>query len=279
MPSRADGHYHGLVMTIRRYLSNYCNELRRRGDTIPHALNSGINRIALLWAGLFLFVSTARILTSPTAAHGAADWAMIVLPYVVIAFAPLAGYRLAAASFASAAPLAQPSIRLSVYGSWRKLSLLDARSSPLFGPAGFMASLLIGLLLNVVLRSFEFLLAMPALNTHAPLWGQRMFLLLTADVVIMGFFYMVCFAMALKTVPLFPRMLLFAWLLDIALQMIIAQQVGTTPGLPLSVALPLKDLLEGNITKVLISGFVWLPYLILSDRVNITYRQRVRLTQ
>jgi hypothetical protein len=35
-------------------------------------------------------------------------------------------------------------------------------------------------------------------------------------------------------------------------------------------------LVHGNIAKVLISAFVWLPYLILSDRVNITYRQRVR---
>ena len=45
---------------------------------------------------------------------------------------------------------------------------------------------------------------------------------------------------------------------------------------PADVANALQSLLEGNIKKVLISGLVWLPYLILSDRVNVTFRQRVR---
>jgi hypothetical protein len=34
-------------------------------------------------------------------------------------------------------------------------------------------------------------------------------------------------------------------------------------------------MLEGNLKKVLISAAIWLPYLILSDRVNVTYRQRI----
>ena len=33
-------------------------------------------------------------------------------------------------------------------------------------------------------------------------------------------------------------------------------------------------LLNGNVHKVLISMLVWLPYLLLSERINITYRQR-----
>src|SRR5690606_16758210 len=118
--------------------------------------------IALAWSGAFLLFSLLRILTSPTASHGMADWAQIALPYLVIAVAPLAGYSLASASFRAGAAGPQPSLRLSFYGSWRQVSLPDARSSPVFGPAGFMASLLIGLLLNVVMRSGEFLLAMPA---------------------------------------------------------------------------------------------------------------------
>jgi hypothetical protein len=92
----------------------------------------------------------------------------------------------------------------------------------------------------------------------------------------MNFFYMVCFVMALRAVPLFPRMLLFAWTADLALQFAIAQTVATTPGLPAQVAGALESLLHGNLQKVLVSAFVWLPYLILSDRVNVTFRQRVR---
>jgi len=93
----------------------------------------------------------------------------------------------------------------------------------------------------------------------------------------MSFFYSVCFVLALRSVPYFPRMLLFAWGLDITAQLAIAKQVAAMPHLPHMVAEPLLDLLQGNITKVLISAFVWLPYLILSERVNVTYRQRTRL--
>lgn len=266
------------MMRIFHWLRTYAQGLQRRSVAIPRVLDRRITMIGFAWIGAFLFFSLGRMLTAPVAVHNLTDATALVLPYVLIAIAPLAGYSLAAASFRPGLIQAQPSIRLSLYGSWRKLTVLDARTNPLFGPAGFMASLLVGLLLNVVMRSGEFLLAMPALNGHAPEWGQRMFVLMAADVVAMSFFYMVCFAMALKTIPLFPRMLVFAWLLDITLQMHIAQQIGGMRDLPLDVAEPLRNLLEGNIQKVLISAVVWLPYLILSDRVNVTYRQRVRAT-
>lgn len=162
------------------------------------------------------------------------------------------------------------------WGRWRRLRIGQVRLHPLFGPAGFMASLLIGMLLNVVLRSFEFLLAMPALTTQSPTWGRELFVLMAADVGIMSFFYMIAFAFALHSVTLFPRMLGFAWLLDILIQLLIAERIGKMPDIPPSVAFPLGDLLHGNIVKVLISAFVWLPYLILSERVNVTYRHRTR---
>jgi hypothetical protein len=154
--------------------------------------------------------------------------------------------------------------------------VVEAQANPLFGPAGFMASLLIGLLLNIVVRSFEFLAAVPALGHSAPLWGQWLFGLMAADLVLMNFFYMVCFVLALRSVPWFPKVMLFAWGLDLFIQLLIAARLGAIAGLPLAVAQPLQALLFGNIQKVLISAAVWLPYLILSDRVNITYRQRVR---
>ena len=37
----------------------------------------------------------------------------------------------------------------------------------------------------------------------------------------------------------------------------------------------LENLLEGNVKKVLISVALWLPYLLMSTRVNVTYRSRI----
>lgn len=228
----------------------------------------------MAWMVIFTLGCLPRLLFPVTPLAGAADFIALVVPYMLIALAPVAGYVVATGSFPRGLLSAQPAIRLSLYGRWRRLDVLEARQSPVFGPAGFIASLLIGLLLNVVVRSFEFLLAMPAMGGAAPLWGDRLFALMTADVVVMSFFYMVCFVMALRSVPLFPRMLLLAWGLDIMMQLLIGKTIMATPGVPAEVAAPLHALLEGNITKVLISAFVWLPYLILSDRVNVTYRRR-----
>jgi hypothetical protein len=83
--------------------------------------------------------------------------------------------------------------------------------------------------------------------------------------------------MALRSVPLFPRMLLFAWMMDISLQVAIAQHVTANGDLPRTVAFALEGLLKSNVTKVLISAGLWIPYLLLSDRVNVTYRSRTRV--
>lgn len=254
----------------------YARRLEARSAGIPRTLNRKIGAIAAAWLIVFGLAGLLRLLFPAAPFAGMGDFLGTALPYLLIALAPIAGYRIAAGSFPNGVLTAQPDIRLSIYGKWRQLSVLDARSNPAFGPTGFMASLLIGLLLNVVLRSFEFLLAMPAVTGEAPAWSQAMFHLMAADVIVMSFFYMACFVMALRSVPLFPRMLLFVWALDIAAQLIIAGQIGSITDLPLSVAGPLQDLLYGNIQKVFISAFVWLPYLILSDRVNLTYRRRVR---
>jgi len=45
--------------------------------------------------------------------------------------------------------------------------------------------------------------------------------------------------------------------------------------LPPQVATALHGLLDGNVKKVLISVALWLPYLLMSKRVNVTYRHRV----
>lgn len=267
----------GLLVRAAEFVGAYGRSLERRSHAIAAFFFHRCPAVAIAWLAIFGGAALVRLVTAIVPVHGWSDALPIVLPYVLIALAPIAGYMLAAGSFPSGLRTAQPSIRLSLYGRWRDLDLVEARRSPVFGPAGFMASMLIGLMLNVVIRSFEFLAAVPALNGHAPEWGQTMFLVMAADVVVMNFFYMVCFVMALRSVPLFPRMLLFVWGLDILAQLLIAQQVAAIPGLPQMVSGPLHTLLDGNITKVLISAFVWLPYLILSDRVNVTYRRRVRV--
>ena len=261
--------------TVSTLASRYFTFLRLRSIAISRFLECRMGSVSLAWMVIFTLGCLPRLLFPVTPLTGAADVVALVVPYMLIALAPVAGYLVATGSFPRGLLTAQPSIRLSQYGRWRRLDVLEARKSPVFGPAGFMASLLIGLLLNVVVRSFEFLVAMPAMGGAAPVWGDRLFALMAADVVVMSFFYMVCFVMALRSVPLFPRMLLLAWGLDIMMQLLIGRTIMATPGVPAEVAVPLHALLEGNITKVLISAFVWLPYLILSDRVNVTYRGRV----
>ena len=97
---------------------------------------------------------------------------------------------------------------------------------------------------------------------------------MTADVVLFSSLYMIAFVAALRRVPLF-RDSLAIWLSDLAMQLATAQMVAAT-NLPTAVATALEALLLGNVKKVLISMALWLPYLLLSTRVNVTYRHRVR---
>ena len=99
--------------------------------------------------------------------------------------------------------------------------------------------------------------------------------MMTLDVVLLSSLYTIAFVAALCRVPLFPRLLAAIWLIDIAMQLGIAQAVAGTPGLPGPVAEALQALLAGNVTKVMISICLWLPYLLLSKRVNVTFRHRV----
>lgn len=263
-------------MPLASSLKAYRDRLTRRSEAIPRTLERLTVALAIGWAGVFFLAACIRILASPRFAPIAEDWLGLLGPYALIALAPLAGFLLGEACFPRHARIQPRGASLSHWGRWRKLKVGEARLHPLFGPAGFLASLLIGLLLNVGMRNFEFLLAIPALTSQAPHWGRELFVMMGASVGVMAFFYMIAFAFALHSVTLFPRMLGFAWLLDILIQLLIAQRIGAMPDVPTSVAAPLAALLRGNITKVLISALFWLPYLILSERVNVTYRHRTR---
>jgi hypothetical protein len=259
----------------RYWLNRWGALLAERSRRLVLGLARRMEIVILIWLLAFGVAAAIRAAFALTPIRGLVDFAEIFLPYALAALAPIAGYRIAMAAFPSGMLPAQPGLRLAQYGRWRALGPLDARAHPAFGPFGFMASLMIGMLLNVVLRSFEFLLAVPAMNHHAPAWGARIFQVMAFDVIAMNFLYAMCFVMALRSIPLFPRMLLAVWTMDLFMQVAIASSVAGVAEVPPPVALALRDLLGSNVTKVLISMAVWLPYLLLSERVNVTYRSRV----
>ncbi|WP_177176043.1 DUF2569 family protein [Sphingopyxis sp. YR583] len=227
------------------------------------------------WLLLFGIAAAVRVGSAAGPSRTANDHVQLFMFYGLIALAPIAGYRIAMAAFPSNLLPEPTGIRLAFYGRWRRLDPLAARAHPAFGPFGFMASLLLGMLLNVPVRSFEFLLAVPAVSQHGPAWATTIFHMMAFDVIAMNFLYAACFVAALRSIPLFPRMLLLAWSMDLLLQVAIAYRVSDAPHLPAPIAAALGELLSGNVTKVLISMAIWIPYLLLSERVNVTYRSRV----
>lgn len=266
-----------MVMTITDLVRAYVASLYRKSRSVIAFLQRRMRHVAWAWLGLMVPLAALKLCFPLVAYTSTTDFLLMVGGYSLVVIAPVAGFLIARDAFRRRESRAQPRWRLAFFGRWRNLDPVSVRRTPGYGPVGFMTSLVVGMMLNVVFRTGEFMLAVPVMGEAAPLWGQTMFWVMTADVVVTSFFYMVCFVMALRSVPLFPRMLLFAWMMDIVMQLTIARQVAALPALPHEVALALSGLLEGNITKVLISAAIWLPYLILSERVNVTYRHRSAL--
>jgi len=198
-----------------------------------------------------------------------------LLPLLLLVFAPFASMVLALRWFADGESQPQPRTRLAVIGKWRTIPADQAKRHHLYGAGGIMVSLLVGMLLNVPVRALEYWAAIPPIVGSVPKWLTVLHTMMTLDVVLLTSLYTIAFVAALRRVPLFPRLLAGIWLVDLAMQLIIAQAVASTPGLPAQVGQALHPLLEGNVKKVLISVGLWLPYLLLSRRVNVTYRSRV----
>ncbi len=236
------------------------------------SLENRLDRIMQCWLLLAGLGTAVRIATSqgygPIGVQG-------LFPYLLLIVAPFASMVLALRWFADGDRLPQPTTRLAIVGRWRSVTPPEARRHPLYGTSGIMLSLLIGILLNVPVRAAEYLAAMPALSGTIPPWLAMLHTLMTLDVVLLSSLYTIAFVAALRRVALFPRLLVAIWLVDIFMQLVIAKFSVAQGGLPPSVANALHTLLDGNITKVLISVGLWLPYLLLSTRVNVTYRHRV----
>jgi hypothetical protein len=259
---------------MKAIMADLSTKLYRKSIAAVAMLEKSLPRIMLGWVAFVALAGILRTMFAVSPINSGVSFVQTITPYILLGAAPIAAYWLANQVFPRGALMQQPEIRLARYGKWQPVNVLAARAHPMFGPTGMMASLLIGMLLNVPVRSLEFLAAVPAMNGNAPLWGQVLLAAMTADVVMMNFLYVVCFVAALRCAPWFPRLLLLTWGLDIMSQLAMANVVGGSPGLPHSVGTAMASLLASNVQKVTISMIIWLPYLLLSERVNLTYRMR-----
>lgn len=247
--------------------------MQSRSGSLLLSIEGRLDRILQCWLLLAGLACAARIAVAPAPAGGVSLGA--VVPYGLLILAPFASTVMALRWFADGDRHAQPATRLALLGQWRPVDQPEARRHSLYGTGGIMVSLLVGMMLNVPMRAAEYLAAMPPLPQVTPNWLSTLHLAMTFDVVLFTSLYMVAFVAALRRVPLFPRLLVAIWVCDLAMQLVIAQWVVGTGGLPANVAGALHGLLDGNVKKVLISAALWLPYLLLSTRVNVTYRSRV----
>ena len=243
-----------------------------KAASVLSSLESRLDRILFAWLFLAGLACAARVALSPLKEPLGLH---ILAPYLLLVCAPVVSIGLALRWFADGDNQAQPQFRMSRVGKWRIVDRSEARRHSLYGAGGVMVSLLVGMLVNVPFRAIEYLGAMPAVSGELPAWLSVLHMMMTLDVVVMTSLYAIAFVAALRHVPLFPRLLVAIWGLDLALQLMTAELVAGTPGLPPAVAGALHNLLDGNVKKVLISVALWLPYLLLSRRVNLTYRSRV----
>jgi hypothetical protein len=247
--------------------------MRSRSATLLLSVDNRLDRILQGWLLVAGLVAAARIAFTPhtATASGFSTFAS----YLLLVVAPFVSTLFALHWFRGSELHRQPRIRLAVFGSWRSVSRVEAQNHPLYGSSGFMVSLLVGMMITVAIRAAEYLAAMPPVPDQAPQWLSTLHVAMTLDAVLFGSLYMIAFVAGLRRAPIFPRLLGAIWLGDLVMQLVIAKLVTDAGGLPPAVAISLQHLLDNNVKKVLISAALWLPYLLLSTRVNVTFRHRV----
>ena len=259
--------------TARPMFERYTQKMHARSAALLVSLDNRLDRILQFWllgAGL---IGTARLSFTPHTVPIAS--LSTFASYMLLIVAPFASTMLALRWFADGERQPQPTTRLAAYGKWHQLRLDQAKRHRLYGTSGIMVSLLVGMMLNVPFRVLEYFVALPPMPVHAPAWLSALHFAMTFDAVVFSSLYMIAFVAALRRAPLFPRLLLAIWVGDLLMQLATAQLVMNAGGVPHDVASALQHILTNNTKKVLISVALWLPYLLLSRRVNVTYRHRI----
>ena len=257
----------------RPMLERFSQKMNARSAALLVSLDNRLDRILVYWLLASGLIATARLsFSAPTLPIASFS---TFLSYMLLIVAPFASTLLALRWFADGDRQPQPSIRLAAFGKWHQLSLTQAKRHRLYGASGIMVSLLVGMMLNVPMRVLEYLVAIPPLPVATPPWLSALHFAMTFDAVLFSSLYMIAFVAALRRAPLFPRLLLAIWVCDLAMQLTTAHLVMATGSVPAGVADALQTILSGNVKKVLISMALWLPYLLLSTRVNVTYRHRI----
>ena len=254
---------------------HFATKLHKRSVDLVDWLDTRHRNLLLYWTVLASLacgtrLSMASFLELPPGAQ-----VQTALPYFLIVAAPVISLLLAFHWFRNGPSQSQPETRMARFGRWKSISREDAQRLSLYGVTGIMASLLAGMLINIPVRALEYLAAMPPLPASPPTWLSILNAMMLADVVLLSSLYAIAFVAALRRVPLFPRFLAAVWSFDILMQISISRVMGGIADLPPAVAMSLDQLLEGNLQKVLISVGIWIPYLLLSKRVNITFRHRL----
>lgn len=246
--------------------------LHARSAALLLSLEARLDRIMQGWMLVAGLACALRIAFAPV--HGSYPGLSLIAPYLLLVLAPVASALLALRWFADGDAIPRTAPRFP-WPRTRAISLAEARRHPLFGTTGIMVSLLVGILLNVPVRAAEYLASNPPIPAGVPHWLSTLHVLMSFDVVLFSSLYMVAFVAGLRRAPWFPALLMGIWAADLAMQLVVATVLGGTSDLPPAVGHALGGLLEGNIKKTLIGVAVWLPYLLLSTRVNVTFRHRL----
>lgn len=224
----------------------WSQQLQQRGDAVLAVLERRAGLLPLAWLAMAGAGSAVRLsgqLADPLA------W----LPYAVFVLAPALALQAGLTLFRG-----------------RVAPSVIARH-PLYGAGGLMLSLLLSLTAAIAVRGLSFLTAIPAAGSASSAWLDTLHSWLTVDATVACSLYALAFAAGLRRSGHFPALLASAWAIDLAMQVIMT---GAARGmmLPPEVGTAFKLLLHGNLTRVLVSVGIWMPYLLLSERVAVTYR-------
>lgn len=253
---------------VKRFRSG----LQARSEALLLTLETRFYQLIQGWILLSGLACGLRIELSPV--HGSDLSLAFVTPYVLLVLAPVVSALLALRWFADSDSIT----RTSSHSSWqrtRPVTLAEARQHSKFGTTGIMVSLLIGILLNVPVRAAEYLAANPPISAKVPDWLSMIHIMMSFDVIVFSSLYAITFVAGLRRSPIFPALLMGVWAVDLTMQLVVTTALGRTADLPPEVGRALGELLDGNIKKTLIGVAIWLPYLIMSTRVNVTFRHRL----